>query len=452
MERLALVLSGGGLRGGAHVGVLNVFERVGLLQHVQVVAGTSAGSIVGAILASGASVQAIESATLGLRTTPCDQLLDFNGGGLRDAACTGDLGRFNGIIGGKAISNLVESNLLHIRRFSDYASLPPDLQDKVKDLLLVAVNLDNGAKTVFCDTTRYAAYGGGALCGRLSFAEAARASSSEPAMATPFVCPAGADCSCEGGQQVFVDGAVRENCPVKLVVDLAGCTRVLAVNLGYAGDRVEGVANQGLVEVINQSIAIMGTQHFEADLEYLSTQVAEGDLRLSAHVINPRLYDMGTFAFERLPEAIARGEIAAEWFLQEADRKFHIYKPDGMVDVERLFVTQGVFTYNYPDPDRDARHERLRAELARPSTRAVKPCHVERELTQLGLLSIGAIVSVSLALFTVGGMLGLRLKPNAATPGDVFVFWDGGLIVFLVGWLVLFLLARLWLCRSRGKQ
>ena len=450
MERTALVLSGGGLRGGAHVGALKVFERVGLLQQVQVVAGTSAGSIVGAMLASGASVQAIEAATLGLRTTPCEQLLDVNTSGLRDAACAGDAGRFSGILGGKAVTDLVENNLAHIRRFSDYATLPPDQQDTVKDLLLVAVNLDNGVKTVFCDTSRYAAYSEGALCGSLSFAEAARASSSQPAVVTPFVCPGAAACSCSGTPHFFVDGAVRDNCPVKLVVSLAGCTRVLAVNLGYAGDRVEGVATQGLAEIINQSITIMGTQHLDADLGYLRTQVAEGDLNLSAYVLNPRLYDMGTFAFDRLPEAIARGEQAAEWFLQEADRQLHIFRPDGTVDADRLFSAQGVFTYNYPDPDRDVRRRRLLADLARPRAQAARPCHVQQEVARVGLLAVAAVVSLSLALFTVGGLIGLRLKPNAATPGDVFVFWDGGLLLFLVGWIILALLLRLWLCRQRN--
>ena len=284
MERTALVLSGGGLRGGAHVGVLKVFERVGLLQQVQVVAGASAGSIIAAMLASGTSVAAIEQATLGLMTTPCDQLIDFNGAGLRDAACTGDLGKFNGLLGVKAIYNLVQNNLSLIQRFSDYAGLPPDQQDKVKDLLVVAVNLDNGAKTVFCDTSRYTAYDEGALCGGLSFAEAARASSSEPGVTTPFICPANQDCPCTVQPQCFVDGAVRDSCPVKLVVRLAGCTRVLAVDLGYAGDRVEGIATQGIAEIVNQSLTIMGTQHFEADLNYLKTQVADGDLKLSAYV------------------------------------------------------------------------------------------------------------------------------------------------------------------------
>ena len=458
MERTALVLSGGGLRGGAHIGVLKAFERVGLLQQVQVVAGTSAGAIAGAMLASGASVEAIEQAIIALRTTPCDQLFDFNGDGLRAAACAQDFGLFSGFIGGDAIVELVQKNLVYLQRFSDYATLPPDVQDKVRDLLLVSVNLDTGTKTVFCDPARYTSYDEGIVCGQISLAQAARASSSEPAVVVPFRCPGGESCTCGrplpgagSAPQSFVDGAVRESCPLKLAVRLAGCTRVLAVNLGYAGDRVEDVATQGMAEIVSQSITIMGTQQLTADVDYLRTQVNDGDLKLSAYVLNPRLYDMGTFAFDRLPEAIQRGELAAEWFLDELDKQLHIYNSDGTVDADRLFGRQGVFTFNYPDPEREARRQQL-MQLDRARVQAARPCHIEQELARLVLLTAGAIVSLSLALFTVGGIVALRLKPNAASAADVFVFWDGGLVLFMLGWIVFLVLLRLWLCRPKAQK
>jgi len=49
--RVGLVLSGGGARGFAHIGVLRVLERAGA--HFDVVAGTSMGAILGAFYASG---------------------------------------------------------------------------------------------------------------------------------------------------------------------------------------------------------------------------------------------------------------------------------------------------------------------------------------------------------------------------------------------------------------
>lgn len=55
---VGLVLSGGGARGLAHVGVLRVLEAQGI--HPQVVTGTSMGSIVGALYASGRNVDEID--------------------------------------------------------------------------------------------------------------------------------------------------------------------------------------------------------------------------------------------------------------------------------------------------------------------------------------------------------------------------------------------------------
>lgn len=57
--RVGLVLSGGGARGAAHVGVLKVIEEYGI--PVDLVVGTSMGSIVGALYAAGMPVQELET-------------------------------------------------------------------------------------------------------------------------------------------------------------------------------------------------------------------------------------------------------------------------------------------------------------------------------------------------------------------------------------------------------
>src|SRR5215467_12992427 len=59
---LGLALSGGGFRGLAHIGVLRALERCGL--QPDFVAGTSAGSLIGALYASGKTTYEIESIAL----------------------------------------------------------------------------------------------------------------------------------------------------------------------------------------------------------------------------------------------------------------------------------------------------------------------------------------------------------------------------------------------------
>lgn len=63
---VALVLGGGGCRGYGHLGVLRVLERSALKPDL--VVGSSAGSLVGALYAAGLSVDAIER--LGARLSP----------------------------------------------------------------------------------------------------------------------------------------------------------------------------------------------------------------------------------------------------------------------------------------------------------------------------------------------------------------------------------------------
>ena len=57
--RVGLVLSGGGAKGFAHVGVLKVIEEAGV--RVDYVAGTSMGAIVGGLYASGYNARELDS-------------------------------------------------------------------------------------------------------------------------------------------------------------------------------------------------------------------------------------------------------------------------------------------------------------------------------------------------------------------------------------------------------
>src|SRR5476651_367630 len=57
--RIGLVLSGGGARGMAHVGVLKVLDDLHV--HLDAIAGTSMGAVVGGLYASGFSAREIET-------------------------------------------------------------------------------------------------------------------------------------------------------------------------------------------------------------------------------------------------------------------------------------------------------------------------------------------------------------------------------------------------------
>ncbi len=71
--RVALVLGSGGVRGMAHVGVIEELEAAGI--PIDLIVGCSAGSIVGALYADNPSAEAIKCAVWKLRT---NSLLDIN--------------------------------------------------------------------------------------------------------------------------------------------------------------------------------------------------------------------------------------------------------------------------------------------------------------------------------------------------------------------------------------
>ena len=58
-KKVAVVLSGGGAKGMAHIGVLKVLEKAGI--PVDIVTGTSMGSIIGGLYAIGYNANALDS-------------------------------------------------------------------------------------------------------------------------------------------------------------------------------------------------------------------------------------------------------------------------------------------------------------------------------------------------------------------------------------------------------
>ena len=58
-KKVAVVLSGGGAKGAAHVGVLKVLEKAGI--PIDIITGTSMGSIIGGMYACGNDAQRLDS-------------------------------------------------------------------------------------------------------------------------------------------------------------------------------------------------------------------------------------------------------------------------------------------------------------------------------------------------------------------------------------------------------
>ena len=228
---LGLVFSGGGVRGSAHIGVLKALHEANI--RPQMLAGTSAGSIVAGLYAYGLMPEEIRIIANRIARYYYD--LDYVGI-LQSllAVFTGGNLSINGLIKG----NILESVFNHVTRGARLttAKIP---------VAITAVDINNADLVVFLshpdlrvwrDDHRYIS--------DCTFAEAIRASIAIPGIFKPKMFQ----------KMRLVDGGVRANLPVGIIKKM-GAGKVVAVNLGYSGYPVPGVDN--IVEIAMQSIDLM---------------------------------------------------------------------------------------------------------------------------------------------------------------------------------------------------
>lgn len=200
--RLGLALGGGAARGFAHVGVIQVLEREGI--RPDLLAGTSAGSLVAVLYASGLSGAELERVALGMEeATLTDWSLPLGG---------------RGFLRGEALAR-------YVRQAVDGKSL----EQMALPLGVLATDLRTGE---------------GVLFRRGDAATAVRASSAVPGVFTP-VAIAGRD---------YVDGGLVAPVPVQQVRDM-GADVVLAIDIS---NPPEANNPDGNLEVLLQTFAIMG--------------------------------------------------------------------------------------------------------------------------------------------------------------------------------------------------
>lgn len=200
--RLGLALGGGAARGFAHVGVIQVLEQNGI--RPDLVVGTSAGSLVAALYASGQNGAQLERSALSMdEATLTDWTLPING---------------RGMLRGEALARYVRQAVGG--RLIEQMALP---------LGILATDLGSGQGIVFR---------------RGDTAQAVRASSAVPGVFTP-VAVAGRD---------FVDGGLVAPVPVGQARAM-GAEVVLAVDIS---SDPEGNDASGLLQVLLQTTAIMG--------------------------------------------------------------------------------------------------------------------------------------------------------------------------------------------------
>ena len=224
---VALVLGSGGARGYAHIGVIQVLEQQGI--YPDFIVGTSAGSIVGSIYASGKTANELRDIALNMKVNDVrDIKLDMKG-----------------ILDGKKVENYINQLVNNI-----------PLQQLKIPMYVVATELGQGNKVVFN-------YG--------NTGQAVRASVSIPSMFVPT----------KIGETEYVDGGLVSPVPVDVARDL-GADIIIAVDILAQPIHTETSNVWGL---FNQNINIMQNHLAQQELQHADI-VIQPDLREKAHIFD----------------------------------------------------------------------------------------------------------------------------------------------------------------------
>ena len=230
---VALVLGSGGARGYAHIGVLEVLEQQGI--RPDFIVGTSAGSIVGSIYASGKSAAEMREIALKLKANDVRELNVS----------------LKGFLDGKKVEDYVNEQVHNM-----------PLQKMKIPMYVVATELKDGTKTVF---------------NHGNTGQAVRASASIPSMFVPT----------KIRNIEYVDGGLVSPVPVEVARDL-GADIVIAVDILAQPIHTETTNVWGL---FNQNINIMQGRLAEEELKDEDI-VIQPDLREKAHIFDVKGREM----------------------------------------------------------------------------------------------------------------------------------------------------------------
>jgi NTE family protein len=272
-KKIGIALGGGSARGMAHIGVLEILEK----EHIPIdmIAGTSAGAIVGALFAKGMSAAEIKKEVLEIDLMKRWQLIDI-------------LLPKTGFIGGKKLIALLEGYIGDV----DFSEL----------------------KIPFACTSTDIMTGEEVIIDKGSVLEGVRASISVPIIFA----------ACEHSGRFLVDGGLVDQVPVDVVKSM-GADIVIAVNVS---PHLPDVRNRIYIDeaVSHHSPQVKEPNIYTIMMNYMSimnSQSIAPSLKRADIVIEPRLAEISFTDFKKAEQCILEGEFAGI---------------DALLDIKRLLA------------------------------------------------------------------------------------------------------------------
>ena len=237
--KLGLALSGGGIRGIAHAGVLKALED----NHIKIdaIGGTSSGALIAGLYVLGYTPddiymlfkkhsKQIVGTGLNQKIYQVRNVFNKESSGLRNGEKIEEI--FNTLAKAKGVYKISQVDKIPI-------SIP-------------AVDIKNGKEYIFTNRIPEEKNVYGKYIMDISIGKALRASSSFPAVF----------CPCDFGEHKFLDGGALNNIPV-IEVKKQGIDKVLAVN--FKADDIEDTSNY--MDIAMRAIDLMGNKISEENLK-----------------------------------------------------------------------------------------------------------------------------------------------------------------------------------------
>ena len=384
---IGLALSGGGALGLTEIGVIKWMEE----NHIPVdrIAGTSMGSIIGSMYATGMTpaeiqkfAEKIDWDQAFLPEPGYTELSYRRKQDRRDFLVAAPLGLKHGLRGRNGLNSGQATGLL-LDRIAFPASGMTSFDDLPIPFRCVATDMQSGEAVVLHD---------GFL------ADAVRASMAIPGVFTPV----------ELNGRVLADGGMVQNIPVETVRDM-GADAVIAIELHYPLGDVGQLGT--LVGVLSRAIDVMITQNEHHSLALAKAKVRV-DMKGFAITDYKRVDELVQLGYQSaasqsaglLPYAITD---PAEWQRYLDDRSARKHPP--VTRVDKVMVTGA-------DPDTD---HRIQQQLEKHLNGSLDLTKLETQLTRIA--GQGQFDRLGYEGFTQNGVPALRVTAHEKTYGPPFI-------------------------------
>ncbi|MBL8201616.1 MAG: patatin-like phospholipase family protein [Chromatiales bacterium] len=286
--RIGLVLGGGGAKGAAHIGVLRVLDELHI--PVDCVTGTSMGALVGGTFASGMPPEEIEKAVLGInwsRTVGAEGLRDRTPIHRKLAGITytnsldlgikgGSITTASGLLKTQDIEDVIRGLVAGARYTENFDDLPIPFRAVATDMLAgEMVVLEGGDLSV-----------------------AMRASMAVPGAFSPVLVD----------DRILSDGGMMRNLPVDIARNLCADV-VIAVSLSSPPPKAADLT--AALTLAGRSLDVMIDANQKAQIASLTAQ--------DVSIVVP-MGDIGSAAFDRVPDAVPLGREAALGMREQLSR------------------------------------------------------------------------------------------------------------------------------------